>query len=166
MLKNVFEKHPLQNRTNVQIKGGGIKGLLNNVKKTAIFLRDGFPKTTRMCKFWSSTQTMQETHVFWKNLHSWHKFYVTAGREGRDKSQLCILPKSWNGVAILYCPPNIVTTSHLSFLENIRFYKFYNFPSFSLSDSELLMSLFVLSRSHDQLFYCLKFRTNMSSTTD
>ena len=25
MLKNVFKKHPLQNRTNVQIKGGGSK---------------------------------------------------------------------------------------------------------------------------------------------
>ena len=27
--------------------------------------------------------------VFWKNLHSWQKFYTTAGRDGRDKSQLC-----------------------------------------------------------------------------
>ena len=27
-------------------KGGGVKGLLNNVKKTALFLRDGFPKCT------------------------------------------------------------------------------------------------------------------------
>ena len=27
----------------VQTKGGGVKGLLNNVKKTALFLRDGFP---------------------------------------------------------------------------------------------------------------------------
>ena len=26
--------------------------------------------------------------VFWKNLHSWQKFYTTAGRDGRDKSQL------------------------------------------------------------------------------
>ena len=44
MLKNAFKKHPLQNRTNVQIKGGGgVKGLLNNVKKTALFVRDGFP---------------------------------------------------------------------------------------------------------------------------
>ena len=44
MLKNAFKKHPLQNRTNVQIKGGGVKGLLNNVKKkTALFLHDGFP---------------------------------------------------------------------------------------------------------------------------
>ena len=29
----------------VQIKGGGVKGLLNNVKKTALFLHDGFPNT-------------------------------------------------------------------------------------------------------------------------
>ena len=27
--------------------------------------------------------------VFWQNLHSWQKFYTTAGRDGRDKSQLC-----------------------------------------------------------------------------
>ena len=34
MLKNAFKKHPLQNRTNVQTKGGGGgKGLLNNVQK-------------------------------------------------------------------------------------------------------------------------------------
>ena len=37
MLKNAFKKHPLQNRTNVQIKGGGVKGLLNNVKKKLHF---------------------------------------------------------------------------------------------------------------------------------
>ena len=43
MLKNAFKKHPLQNRTNVQIKGGGVKGLLNNVQKNALFPKDGFP---------------------------------------------------------------------------------------------------------------------------
>ena len=32
--------------------------------------------------------------VFWKNLHSWHKFYTTASRAGRDKSQLCY-PGFW-----------------------------------------------------------------------
>ena len=26
--------------------------------------------------------------VFQENLHSWHKFYTTAGRYGRDKSHL------------------------------------------------------------------------------
>ena len=29
---------------------------------------------------------------FQENLHSWHKFYTTAGRDGRDKSQLCHCP--------------------------------------------------------------------------
>ena len=37
MLKNAFKKYPPQNRTNVQIKGGGGKGLLNNVKKKLHF---------------------------------------------------------------------------------------------------------------------------------
>ena len=38
MFKNYVGKHPLQNRTNVQIKGGGgVKGLLNNVQKNITF---------------------------------------------------------------------------------------------------------------------------------
>ena len=43
--KNAFKKHPLQNRTNVQIKGGegGVKGLLNNVKKNCTFLSGWLP---------------------------------------------------------------------------------------------------------------------------
>ena len=44
MLKNAFKKHPLQNRTNVQIKGGGVKGLLNNVQKNCTFLKGGHPE--------------------------------------------------------------------------------------------------------------------------
>ena len=38
MLKNAFKKHPLQNRTNVQIKrGGGSKAFWTMFKKTALF---------------------------------------------------------------------------------------------------------------------------------
>ena len=29
--------------------------------------------------------------VFWENLHSWQKFYTTAGRDGHDKYQVCVL---------------------------------------------------------------------------
>ena len=44
MLNNAFKKHPLQNRTNVQIKGGGgPKAFWTMFKKTAFFLRVGFP---------------------------------------------------------------------------------------------------------------------------
>ena len=32
--------------------------------------------------------------VVLKNLQSRHKFYTTAGRDGRDKSQLCVLGAS------------------------------------------------------------------------
>ena len=39
----MFKKHPLQNRTNVQIKGRGVKGLLNNVKKNCNFLKRWLP---------------------------------------------------------------------------------------------------------------------------
>ena len=31
-------------------KGGGVKGLLNNVKKTALFLQQGFPKEHQCLK--------------------------------------------------------------------------------------------------------------------
>ena len=34
--------------------------------------------------------------VFRENLHSWHKFYTTACRDGRDKSQLCLLEIHYN----------------------------------------------------------------------
>ena len=37
------KKHPLQNRTNVQIKGGGVKGLLNNLQKNCTFLNGWLP---------------------------------------------------------------------------------------------------------------------------
>ena len=47
MLKNAFKKHPLQNRTNVQIKGGGAKAFWTMFKKTALFWNDGFPKTDK-----------------------------------------------------------------------------------------------------------------------
>ena len=45
-IKNAFKKHPLQNRTNVQIKGGGVKGLLNNVQKNCTFLKGRLPLET------------------------------------------------------------------------------------------------------------------------
>ena len=48
MLKNAFLKTPLQNRTNVQIKGGGgVKGLLNNVQKNCTFLGGWLPLERR-----------------------------------------------------------------------------------------------------------------------
>ena len=48
MLKNAFKKHPLQNRTNVQIKGGGGQRPFETMfKKTSLFLHVGFPKSFR-----------------------------------------------------------------------------------------------------------------------
>ena len=40
--------------------------------------------------------------VFWKNLHSWQKFYTTAGRGGRDKFQVCILVLSFESELAKY----------------------------------------------------------------
>ena len=39
-----------------------------------------------MCKL---AKYVRNCVVFWKNLHSWQKFYTTAGRNGRDKFQVC-----------------------------------------------------------------------------
>ena len=36
----------------------------------------------KFCKFW------EETHCFQENFIQQEKFYTTAGRDGRDKSQL------------------------------------------------------------------------------
>ena len=44
MLKNAFKKHPLQNRTNVQIEGGGSQKPFEQCsKKLHFFLKGGFP---------------------------------------------------------------------------------------------------------------------------
>ena len=42
-----------------------------------------------MCKL---AKYVRNCVVFWKNLHSWQKFYTTAGRDGRDKFQVCPRP--------------------------------------------------------------------------
>ena len=47
----------------VQTKGGGVKGLLNNVKKTALFLRVGFPKQLRQMDFINKVFFFSRTRV-------------------------------------------------------------------------------------------------------
>ena len=36
-----------------------------------------------------NTKFEREHVVFWKNLHSLKQIYMTAGRDGRDKFQVC-----------------------------------------------------------------------------
>ena len=40
-----------------------------------------------MCKL---AKYVRNCVVLWKNLHSWQKIYTTAGRDGRDKFQVCL----------------------------------------------------------------------------
>ena len=40
-----------------------------------------------MCKYFSANYAGEHV-VIWENLHNWHKFYMIAGRGGRDKSHL------------------------------------------------------------------------------
>ena len=58
-------------------------------------------KLDKMCNFfnsceeslhwgvWKFAKYVRNYVVFWKNLHSWQNFYTTAGRDGRDKFQVC-----------------------------------------------------------------------------
>ena len=62
-----------------------------------------------MCKFFNSYEEslhlgvcklanyVRSCIVFWKNLHSWQKFYTTSGRGGRNKFQVCeeVIWSSW-----------------------------------------------------------------------
>ena len=64
MLKNAFKKHPLQNRTNVQIKGGGgSKAFWTMFKKTSLFPRDGFPNALYM-----KSSNLDKIRVFIRNV--------------------------------------------------------------------------------------------------
>ena len=45
-----------------------------------------------MCKL---AKYVRNCVVFWKNLHSWQKFYTTAGRDGRDKFQVWLYQNSF-----------------------------------------------------------------------
>ena len=67
----------------------------------------------KMCKFFKSYEEslhqgvcklakyVRNCVVFWKNLHSWQKFYTTAGRDGRDKFQVCPVPSCINQYRLL-----------------------------------------------------------------
>ena len=70
MLKNAFKKHPLQNRTNVQIKGGGSKAFWTMFKKTALFWNEGFPYRN-----WVSFLSMEIT---WKSTHRCARLICTS----------------------------------------------------------------------------------------
>ena len=77
------KKHPLQNRTNVRIKGGGVKGLLNNVKKNCTFLKcrlplsispifpSGISIVLSVSPIFPVAGSLEETPF---SLH-WHSFY-------------------------------------------------------------------------------------------
>ena len=69
MLKNAFKKHPLQNRTNVQIKGGeGSKAFWTMFKKTALFWKEGIP--------YSATQMREIALIIWNRDAKWMNLYI------------------------------------------------------------------------------------------
>ena len=77
MLKNAFKKHPLQNRTNVQIKGaGGSKAFWTMLKKTALFWKDGIPKGRWQNLFQVHVPSiLQRTKIF-HLCYAWCLLYV------------------------------------------------------------------------------------------
>ena len=57
-----------------------------------------------MSKFYIFTQILQGKRiVFWKNLHSYRIFYLTAGRDGRKKFQVCMFYKNAPFLMSLLC---------------------------------------------------------------
>ena len=119
MLKNAFKKHPLQNRTNVQIKGGGVKGLLNNVKKTALFPRDGFP----YCQTLSFKVDLGEGRSSWlfnsilavsfllcrSAIIRWLNFDDSSDYDQEKKDSLCIWGL-WIPDMVWWCGWQVATT--------------------------------------------------------
>ena len=97
-------KHPLQNRTNVQTKGGGegVKGLLNNVQKNCTFLNGWLPlgrslstlKTTSrdLCVPFSGFHRvlLSPLHFFYLFTDSCSLIYFILRSSGKSK-HVCIL---------------------------------------------------------------------------
>ena len=94
MFKNYVGKHPLQNRTNVQIKGGGSKAFWTMFKKTALFSRDGFPysgnarKNTFLLPLMSSLK--------WKHQNHTHSLVFKSFRLVRPPRHIFEPPPPWS----------------------------------------------------------------------
>ena len=73
MLKNAFKKHPLQNRTNVQIKGGGQRPFEQCSKKLHFFERGASlikdSNTVLLISFslWSPSSQIENVIAVFKN---------------------------------------------------------------------------------------------------
>ena len=83
MLKNAFKKHPLQNRTNVQIKGGGSKAFWTMLKKTALFLQEGIPNSPHL----SCTSLLHDIYFPVQHLHQIQDWNILM------KSRTCQVPR-------------------------------------------------------------------------
>ena len=75
---------------------------------------------------WKFAKYVRNCVVFWKNLHSWQNFYTTAGRDGRDKFQVCARHrhsscasscKNWNSEVEISVTANWALT-YLSFSDS------------------------------------------------
>ena len=91
MLKNAFKKHPLQNRTNVQIKGGGVKGLLNNVQKNCTFLKRRHP----LC-YLKKTARIKLCYSIWSNRHISQLHFQMVGLTQNNSKGCLRWPPSWS----------------------------------------------------------------------
>ena len=83
-------------------------------------------KFNKMCKFFNTYEEslhlgvcklakyVRNCVVFWKNLHSWQKFYTTAGRDGRDKFQVWQWHQYHIDDQLQHFPPRIVQLEWLT----------------------------------------------------
>ena len=101
-----MKKHPLQNRTNVQIKGGGVKGLLNNVQKNFTFPSRWLPLQSSpilLCVYSMSKQ------LFWYPVLRMEKICVIIRSKFRPFASCveikgtndCLCWISWNRSGVL-----------------------------------------------------------------
>ena len=94
---NIVKKHPLQNRTNVKIKGGGWKAFWTMLKKTALFLHDGFPKSMLISDHHTNWQFFAEyiQHLNFCRLYSTVPCMVSHRQECYTKNHPEISGSVW-----------------------------------------------------------------------
>ena len=98
-LKNAFKKHPLQNRTNVQIKGGGSKAFWTMFKKLHFFERSASLTWTVIsqtrAKITEDSLPFEEENAF--------KFQLCSGLCGLwDSRSASICQLFWQYSSVLY----------------------------------------------------------------
>ena len=63
--------------------------MIKNVKFQYLWRKGCVNSPNKWVNFIFIHKFCKKTHCFLENLHNWKYFYPTAGRDGRDKFQVC-----------------------------------------------------------------------------